>query len=61
VKSWFQAFAFTCNLFRYTAAAHYHFYGELERRLDDAAAGPHPTPSGALWWGAAQAESSCDP
>uniref|UniRef100_A0A7S0SNZ9 Uncharacterized protein n=1 Tax=Mantoniella antarctica TaxID=81844 RepID=A0A7S0SNZ9_9CHLO len=31
------------------AAAHYHFYGELERCLDDAAAGPHPTPSGALW------------
>jgi heme oxygenase len=30
-------------------AAHYHFYCELERRLDDAARGPKPTPSGILW------------
>ena len=30
-------------------AAHFHFYSELERRLDDAARGPTPTPSGFLW------------
>ena len=30
-------------------AAHYHFYAELEARLDDAARGPAPTPTGALW------------
>ena len=30
-------------------AAHHHFYAELETRLDDAARGSDPTPSGALW------------
>ena len=30
---------------RFTAA-HFHFYSELERRLDDAARGPNPTPTG---------------
>lgn len=30
-------------------AAHHHFYAELETRLDDAARGSDPTPSGAVW------------
>jgi len=30
-------------------AAHFHFYSELERRLDDAARGPNPTPTGSVW------------
>ena len=33
---------------RFTAA-HFHFYSELERRLDDAARGPNPTPTGSVW------------
>ena len=33
---------------RFTAA-HFHFYSELERRLDDAARGPNPTPTGLVW------------
>lgn len=33
---------------RFTAA-HFHFYSELERRLDDAARGPNPTPTGYVW------------
>ena len=33
---------------RFTAA-HFHFYSELERRLDEAAHGPNPTPTGSVW------------
>lgn len=42
------ALASKSNFAKFTAA-HYHFYSELERRLDDAARGPKPSPSGVLW------------